>query len=78
MVCAICLENLNTNIIILRCNHQYHKSCLDRWQFQYKSKKRNKEYKKCPCCRRKIKFKKYKLFNCFRSHKILPIYSESS
>ena len=40
-VCSICLEPLGTvNIIETRCNHKYHKRCLENW-----------EKNTCPMCR---------------------------
>ena len=31
--CSICLNNIqaNDNIIILNCEHSYHKNCLEQW-----------------------------------------------
>jgi len=45
--CSICLENyeINDKIIILNCNHIFHKRCLDLWL----SNNNN-----CPICREDI------------------------
>ena len=29
--CIICLENLDTNIAILKCNHKFHYNCIQSW-----------------------------------------------
>jgi len=44
--CSICLEEYNTNdnIIILDCNHIFHRECISKWFH-------NKDIKNCPLCR---------------------------
>ena len=59
-VCSVCLDDLNTETIILECNHQFHTQCI-----------KNLLYPKCPLCRTKIDYKK--LFNinqkvCYGEH----------
>jgi len=51
--CSICFENLEKNkyVIILNCNHIFHKKCITKW-FSYTKKK---QYNKCPICNRKSK-----------------------
>lgn len=49
--CVICLESNtanNENIIVLKCNHKFHKKCLDTW---ITTKRTNLT---CPCCRQNI------------------------
>ena len=44
-ICSICYEILNNkenNLITTRCNHTFHKSCLDKWNRST-----------CPMCRHK-------------------------
>ena len=45
--CCICLENYNKNeeIVILSCNHNYHKACILKWL---------KDNNSCPQCRENI------------------------
>ena len=46
--CSICVESLNDNIAIkLKCNHIFHKKCLEEWL----KKSKNKD---CPLCRMKV------------------------
>tara|TARA_A100001015_G_C15003490_1_gene719619 strand:- start:337 stop:816 length:480 start_codon:yes stop_codon:yes gene_type:complete len=42
-MCSICLENLEKNLVQLKCGHIFHKNCIDTW---YKSQKNT-----CPICR---------------------------
>lgn len=48
--CAICLDVLTSgtlrNITTLRCNHNFHKSCIDRWKVRKNT---------CPVCRKRIR-----------------------
>ena len=49
--CAICLDFINSrrslrSITTLRCNHTFHKNCIDRWALVRNS---------CPVCRRRIR-----------------------
>ena len=39
----------NNRVLILECNHMYHKSCWEQWD----SFKEFKDYKECPLCRKK-------------------------
>ena len=49
--CIICLQDYNNdNRIDLKCNHSFHKVCLNKW------KQRKDE---CPICRRKIAIENY-------------------
>ena len=51
--CSICYNNYNTddNIVLLNCNHVYHKTCINNWINSI-----NKTYRKytCPLCRNEI------------------------
>lgn len=40
-LCCICLEELNENVVMIKCHHIYHKKCIDEWFL----KKKN-----CPLC----------------------------
>lgn len=40
--CAICLDDLRNNLVITKCNHMFHKSCLGQWLGNHST---------CPCCR---------------------------
>tara|TARA_Y100000816_G_scaffold291173_1_gene281722 strand:+ start:956 stop:1750 length:795 start_codon:yes stop_codon:yes gene_type:complete len=48
--CAICLDVLTSgtlrNITTLRCNHNFHKNCIDRWKIRKNT---------CPVCRKRIR-----------------------
>ena len=48
--CAICLDVLVSgtlrNITTLRCNHSFHKQCIDRWKIRKNT---------CPVCRKRIR-----------------------
>lgn len=45
-MCAICHDNYKNEIVrILKCNHNYHYKCIDRWIIKYAN---------CPICRDKI------------------------
>ena len=57
--CSICLDKLDKNIFILKCNHKFHKECLSRWLNINPS---------CPLCRNIIKTE----FN-FRKFKYIPL-----
>ena len=48
-ICGVCLENLEPNhkIIILSCNHGYHRRCIKKWI-------ENKHVSPCPLCHRSI------------------------
>jgi len=49
--CSICLDENITNTTILKCNHKYHITCLDKWTEECKLK----NYKvSCPMCRANI------------------------
>ena len=59
MECAICLEKGCSKFKTLKCNHTFHKSCINMWLNNHNN---------CPYCRAivkiiivKIKRKKYKL-----------------
>ena len=41
--CSICLENLETNIAILVCNHRFHFKCIQQWYWK-------KRKLMCPFC----------------------------
>ena len=51
--CAICLNKIIESEFIrkLKCNHCYHKKCIDTWL------KKNIENPNCPICRSKINLK---------------------
>ena len=52
--CGICLETLNT-AVILPCNHKFCSNCLDGWKSKFGAQYRKKEKTKlCPLCRKKI------------------------
>lgn len=42
-ICSICLEQLNDNITLRKCNHLFHISCLKNW---------HKINRNCPVCRK--------------------------
>ena len=48
--CPICLQILSSNAIYTRCNHYFHKTCLDEWIATSYS---NSRYFRCPICRAK-------------------------
>ena len=50
MSCSICLEDLDKNLIITPCKHEFHLNCLKKW-------KKNS----CPLCRQKIYDSLYQL-----------------
>ena len=50
MSCAICLEDLNKNVIITPCSHKFHYACLKKWIKN-----------SCPLCREKIHDRFYQL-----------------
>ena len=29
--CSICLEVMNSDLVILSCNHKYHQKCIFKW-----------------------------------------------
>ena len=45
--CSICLESTKKEIITLKCNHSFHKNCIQKW---FKTDSVNLS---CPLCRRK-------------------------
>lgn len=49
--CPICLNKIKCNEYIrkLKCNHLFHKKCVDNWL------KRNIEHANCPMCREAVK-----------------------
>lgn len=52
--CPICREKVQGNVYLrkLKCNHEFHKKCIDKWLFtQFKQCK--DEYT-CPLCRQSI------------------------
>ena len=60
MDCPICLEPISTDKKILKCNHTFHKDCVNRWLLNHDT---------CPMCRGvinyiegKIKRKKYNIY----------------
>jgi len=52
--CTICLDNFEDNekIILLECNHNFHKNCIEKWLKEYSYK--------CPLCRNESSEKVYK------------------
>ena len=54
MECAICLNELTKNIIIINCKHKYHSYCIKEMNDYCKHK--NKELL-CPICRESIEYK---------------------
>jgi ribosomal protein L34E len=40
--CAICFEEMEGEVALLRCKHVYHTACIDRWFAKERS---------CPICR---------------------------
>ena len=42
--CTICLEPMDSNILVLECGHPFHQGCITDWF-------KNKEEKTCPICR---------------------------
>jgi E3 ubiquitin-protein ligase RHA2 len=51
--CAICINKIESNEYIrkLKCNHLFHKKCVDNWL------KKNIENASCPMCRSKVNLK---------------------
>ena len=51
--CSICLEkfNLNDEIVVLSCNHEFHRLCAKEWSLQNIGKKQT-----CPNCRNNLKY----------------------
>ena len=51
--CSICLEkfNLNDEIVVLSCNHEFHRLCAKEWFLQNIGKKQT-----CPNCRNNLKY----------------------
>ena len=47
--CIFCSDHIYKNQFkrILTCNHEFHKSCIDKWIFKYYSTS-------CPCCLQKL------------------------
>tara|TARA_Y100000991_G_C21953561_1_gene340941 strand:+ start:1240 stop:1635 length:396 start_codon:yes stop_codon:yes gene_type:complete len=31
LICSICMNNLNNNYVLTKCNHYYHKDCIYEW-----------------------------------------------
>lgn len=60
--CGICLESgEQNNIVIMNCNHQFHKHCIDQWisrcrngQGQYNRREMLNNIPTCPMCRSEI------------------------
>ena len=50
--CGICLETLNT-AVILPCNHKFCSNCLDGWKSKFAPSEKEKS-KSCPLCRETI------------------------
>ena len=66
--CIMCSEKIPiSDVIILRCNHAFHKPCLTEW-FEYSTS----EILNCPLCRTDIKSQPYK------KTKYIDSYFESS
>lgn len=40
--CSICLENIDKDVQLTRCNHAFHRSCMSQWQLRNNT---------CPMCR---------------------------
>jgi hypothetical protein len=52
--CAICYEKIQMNVYLrqLKCNHEFHKKCIDKWLFtQFQQ---HKQEFTCPICRHSI------------------------
>lgn len=45
--CPICLEDLNTEVVELKCHHLFHLNCIQNWS------KKNKLLT-CPMCRKNV------------------------
>ena len=45
--CAICLEELISNIAVLDCDHKYHFDCIQLW---YDKKRESGSFLNCPLC----------------------------
>lgn len=45
--CVICLSKIEDNDFITKCNHRFHKECLNEWITLYLNKE-------CPICRKKL------------------------
>ena len=51
--CSICIENIKSNEYVtkLKCCHQFHMKCINRWKKQCD---KNKIISKCPMCRERL------------------------
>ena len=45
MECSICLEKITEEKKLLKCNHEFHKECINLWL---------NEKKECPVCRASV------------------------
>jgi len=59
--CAICFENLSSEVAILYCGHRYHSNCIDAWVSS-----RPEHFGPCPTCRLNI-IPEYVSFEVFPS-----------
>ena len=67
--CSICLEELDRNILTIKCGHKFHKKCFRKWETASKNKNNiNDTNITCPLCRTTIpesnKIKKYWVILC--------------
>ena len=69
LVCPICfnLYKPSEDIVILKCGHLYHKTCVEQW---FSNKPRNQ--KECPHCRKKVTGKFGQVFGQFDSDAQFP------
>ena len=63
MECSICLDDIEEEVAILKCNHFFHKECISEWLSRSNT---------CPYCRKivnnkyKVNFFKSKILNFFK------------
>ena len=51
--CAICLEEINTKCVKLKCNHVFHKNCIKKWIDETRKTGNNFDMN-CPLCKTNI------------------------
>jgi hypothetical protein len=52
--CSICMENVQSNSIVLTCKHAFCYECLFNWFTQHDTRKTESVNTKCPICRREF------------------------
>ena len=49
--CSICMEMIESDNRTLSCGHQFHKTCINKWE--------EEGHNTCPCCRTQFKKKQF-------------------